>query len=123
VIFEPNPALERAKLHTTLGLEFCLWEPAFGLGLICGKEQIKSKWFTAFEVLETTQLRREKIVVALQKNNAGEVEVKTRGGVVNPDRWQKQLQKPACNSNERLTVFALRLEHRRVAIIARRIRE
>ena len=120
-IYEPNPALERAKLHGTLAHALQLWEPALGLGLLCADCQIESQWFTTFEVLETTTLRREKIAAALHDHNGGEVEVKTRSGVIDPDKWQKQLQKPASETNRRLTVFAIRLGERRVALITRRV--
>ncbi len=120
-LFEPNPALERAKLHGTIAHELELWEPEFGLGLLCGNKNIHSTWFTSFEVLETTSLRVEKVAVALCKHHAGEVEVKTRGGVVDPNVWQNKLQKPADDSNERLTVFALRLGKKRIALITRRV--
>ncbi len=120
-LFEPNPALERAKLHGTLGCELELWEPAFGLGLLCGNKKIQSTWFTSFEVLETTSLRLEKVAASLRNQHAGEVEVKTRGGVVDPNIWQIKLQKPASDSTKRLTVFALRLGKKRIALITRRV--
>ena len=120
-IYEPNPALERAKLHGTLAHEFGLWEPAHGLGLLFGNELIDSTWFNAFEVLACTALRMEKVALALKQHGGGEVEVKTRGGVVDPDVWQKKLQRPASDTNERLTVFAIRLGKKRVAFITRRV--
>ncbi len=120
-IYEPNPALERAKLHGTLAREFGLWEPAHGLGLLFGNELIDSTWFNAFEVLACTALRLEKVAPVLKQHGGGEVEVKTRDGVVDPDEWQKKLQRPASDSNERLTVFAIRLGKKRVALIARRV--
>ena len=122
-LFEPNPALERAKLHGNLADAFGLWEPAFGLGLLCGNENIQSTWLTSFEVLETTSLRLEKVALALRNQHAGEVEVKTRGGVVDPNQWQNKLQKPASDSNERLTIFALRVGKKRMALITRRVRQ
>ncbi|MDP6541503.1 MAG: hypothetical protein QGF07_01835 [Phycisphaerales bacterium] len=122
-IYEPNPALERAKLHGSLGNKLDFWEPAFGLGLLCGNEQTKSNWFNVFEVLSTSVLRLEKVTSELRKLGAGEVEVKTRDSVVDPNVWQKELQKPTNVSNERLTVFALRLGKKRVAIIARRVKQ
>ncbi|MDP6693728.1 MAG: hypothetical protein QF444_05310, partial [Phycisphaerales bacterium] len=95
----------------------------FGLGLLCGNEQTKSNWFNVFEVLSTSVLRLEKVTSELRKLGAGEVEVKTRDSVVDPNVWQKELQKPTNVSNERLTVFALRLGKKRVAIIARRVKQ
>ena len=78
-------------------------------------------WFNAFEVLACTTLRLEKVARALKEHGSGEVEVKTRGGVVDPDVWQKKLQRPASDTNERLTVFTICLDKKRVALIARRI--
>jgi len=122
-VHEPNPAVERAKLHGSLSHALALWEPAFGLGLLCSHEPIDSPWFTSFEVLATTTLRTEKVSEALKKYNGGEVEVKTRGGEVDPNVWQNKLQKPATETNERLTVFALRLGKKRIAIITRRVKQ
>ena len=68
---------------------------------------IDSTWFNAFEVLAYTTLRLEKVARALKQYGGIQVEVKTRGGVVNPDVWQKKLQRPASDTNERLTVFAI----------------
>ena len=65
--------------------------------------------------------RLEKVDRALKQHSGGEVEVKTRGGVVDPDVWQKKLQRPASATNERLTVFAIRLGKKRVALISRRV--
>lgn len=121
-IYEPNPALERAKLHGTVGNQLGLWELAHGLGLLSGDSCIDSPWLTAFEILGSTPLRLEKIAKALQDHRAGEVEVKTRGGVVNTDDWQRKLQTPANETNERLTVFALRLGTKRTAFVTRRVK-
>jgi hypothetical protein len=63
----------------------------------------------------------EKVALALKQHGGGEVEAKTRGGVVDPDVWQKKLQRPASDTNERLTVFAIRLDKKRVAFITRRV--
>ena len=84
---EPNLGLEHAKLHGTLAREFGLWELAHGLGLLFGNELIDLTWFNAFEVLACTTLRLEKVARALKEHGSGEVEVKTRGGVVDPDVW------------------------------------
>ena len=78
-------------------------------------------WFNANEVLACTTLRLEKVARALKEHGSGEVEVKTRGGVVDPDVWQKKLQRPASDTNERLTVFAICIGKKRVALIARRV--
>ena len=66
-------------------------------------------WFNAFEVLAYTTLQLEEVTRALKQYGGIQVEVKTRGGVVDPNVWQKKLQRPASDANERLTVFAIRL--------------
>ena len=117
-ILEPNVALERASLHGTLGNEFNASELAPGIGLLTTNENPKSPWFTSFELLATTSLRLEKVVAVLRDLKCTQVEVKTRGKTVDPNQWQKKLNKKA--SGPLLTIFALRLGKKHVALIARR---
>ncbi len=117
-ILEPNVALERAGLHGTIGNNLGATELAPGIGLLTTGENPLSPWFTSFEVLASTSLRLEKVADVLRDLNCTQVEVKTRGKVVDPNQWQKKLNKNA--SGPLLTIFALRLGKKRVALIARR---
>ncbi len=117
-ILEPNVALERAGLHGTLGNEFDATELAHGIGLLTTNENPQSSWFTSFEVLATTNLRFEKVSSALRDFECTQVEVKTRGKTVDPNEWQKKLNKKS--AGPLLTIFCLRLGKKRVAIITRR---
>jgi hypothetical protein len=117
-ILEPNVALERAGLHGTLGNQLGATELSPGIGLLSLSKNPNSKWFTAFEVLAVTSLRIEKVAAQLRAFECTQVEVKTRGKTLDPNLWQKKLNKKA--RGPLLTIFALRLGKKRVAIITRR---
>ena len=117
-ILEPNPALERAHLHGNIGKEFGGFEPSPQLGLLCSTNNPESPWFTSFEVLETTSLRLEKVKKAISTLGCTQVEVKTRGKTVDPNQWQNDLSTKS--SGPLLTLFALRLGKKRIAVITRR---
>jgi hypothetical protein len=117
-VLEPNVALERAGLHGTLGNQFGAVELAPGIGLLSTDQNPDSPWFTAFEVLAVTSLRLEKVAAQLRDFGCTQVEVKTRGKTLDPNLWQKKLNKKA--QGPLLTIFALRLGKKRVALITRR---
>lgn len=117
-ILEPNAALERAGLHGTLGNQIGATELAPCIGLLSASKNPNSKWFTAFDVLAVTSLRIEKVAAELRAFECTQVEVKTRGKTLDPNLWQKKLNKKA--RGPLLTIFALRLGKKRVAIITRR---
>ena len=117
-ILEPNPALERARLHGNISKEFGGVEPSPQLGLLCSTTNPKSPWFTSFEVLDKTSLRVEKVDGILETLGCTQVEVKTRGNTVDPNQWQNKLSTKS--NGPLLTIFALRLGKKRVAVITRR---
>jgi hypothetical protein len=117
-ILEPNVALERAGLHGTLGNELGATELAPGIGLLTSSKNPTSPWFTAFEVLATTSLRLEKVAAILREVHCTQVEVKTRGKTIDPNQWQKKLNKKS--TGPLLTIFALRLGKKRIALVTRR---
>ncbi len=117
-ILEPNPALERARLHGNTGNKYGATEPSPQLGLLCSPTHPKSPWFTSFEVLATTALRLEKVAVVLKTLGCTKVEVKTRGKTVDPNQWQNELSTKS--DGTLLTIFALRLGKKRIAVITRR---
>jgi hypothetical protein len=117
-ILEPNPALERAGLHGNVACDASAFELAPGIGLLTSTENPNTHWCTAFEVLETTPLRIEKVTAALSQLGCSQVEVKTRNKTIDPNEWQKKLTTKS--KGELLTVFALRLGKKRFACITRR---
>jgi hypothetical protein len=72
-----------------------------------------------FELLGEMPYRQAKVKGALAQLGAGEVEVKTRGGAINPDEAQAALRGPG---NRRLTVFVLRVGKQRRAYLCQRLR-
>ena len=89
------------------------------VGLLTSETLIDSPWVTNFEVLDELPWKIKQVKAALRKHDAGIVEVKTRGKLVNPDTLQKQLRG---KGDQLLTVFVLRLGDHLRAIIARRIK-
>ncbi len=118
-ILEPNVSLERAGLHGTLGNTFGATELATGIGLLTMETNPCNEWFTAFKVIATAPLRIEKVSDILHELSCTQVEVKTRDKTINPNYWQKKLNKEARGSL--LTIFALRLGKKRIAIITKRV--
>jgi hypothetical protein len=117
-ILEPNPALERAGLHGNVASELSAYELAAGIGLLTADENPNNLWCTAFEVLETTSLRIEKVAAALSTLGCTQVELKTRNKTIDPNEWQKKLTTKS--TGKLLTIFALRLGKKRVTYITHR---
>ena len=117
-LLEPNPALERSGLHCNIANTISAYELAPQLGLFCMKKAVNNAWFKKFEVLGTTSLRIEKVKKELSLLGCTQVEVKTRGKVIDPNEWQNKLT--TNSSGELLTLFALRLGRKRIVAITRR---
>ncbi|MEM9166870.1 MAG: class I SAM-dependent methyltransferase [Planctomycetota bacterium] len=116
-LYQPDPAPERAGLLGTLAEELCLGVLHPSLGLLTGDAHLESPWVTAFAVVERMPWRPKRVREALASFGAGLVEVKTRGGAVDPDRMQGELR---CSGDRTLTVFVLRFGTKIEAIIAER---
>ena len=119
VLLEPNPALERAGLHCNVAEEINAYELSPHLGLFCSADACDSDWFQGYEVLTSTPMRVSKVKQALQTLQCTQVEVKTRGKTIDPNQWQNELTTDS--SGELLTIFALRLGKKRVAVLTRRL--
>ena len=65
---------------------------AVGLGLLTGLSAAPAPWFTSYEVLESMPWRPRRVAAWLARRDAGLVEVKTRGGAVNPEEARKKLR-------------------------------
>lgn len=116
-LHEVDPAIERAGLQGELGSRLNLAMIHTRLGLYTSDAPSQDPWLTTFEVLERMGWRERKVREALRARHAGIVEVKTRGGAVDPDAAQRALR----GVGERAyTVFVLRLGEKVEAIIARR---
>ena len=117
-ILEPNPALERSQLHGMLAMQFDAAEIALQLGLFTSAVKPNTQWYKSFEVIEVLPLRLSKVKESLRKLKCTQVEVKTRGKVIDPNEWQKKLSTKS--TGELFTLFALRIGENHISIITRR---
>jgi len=111
-----DPCLERADLVSTLlqDARLSLVHPGTGLVTSTSAEHHPMiRWYRTLEVLPWNQKR---VKSALRSHDAGVIEVRTRGGVVNPDALQRALRGKGSRSD--LSVLVYRLGDRVVAVIA-----
>lgn len=116
-----DPAIERADLIGVLCDELNLAAIHPALGLLTSDAPVESPWLTGFELLATLpwhEKNLKKIRAALRDLDAGLVDVKTRGKVVDPDRVSPKLRG---SGNQHLTVFVLRMDQKHTAYITRRL--
>jgi hypothetical protein len=119
-LYEPDDSVERADLlHVlcaTVGAP--MLHPR--VGLLTADAIIDSPWLTPFEMLAHTPWNQKRVAAMLRDRRAGIVEVKTRGGVVNPDELQPAL---SGDEGEPLVLFVLRMGEKGGihAIIAKRL--
>ena len=83
-------------------------------GLLTGHDACLSPWVRAFRVVESMPWNFKGVRARLRELDAGEVTVKTRGGLVEPDRLSRELRG---RSGRPLVLFALRLGDAPIAII------
>ncbi|MCZ6834544.1 MAG: hypothetical protein O7G85_02105 [Planctomycetota bacterium] len=112
-----DPALERAGLMGTLAQELGMASLHPQLGLLTSERNLESPWLTSFRVEKEMPWRLKNVKAWLQSEQAGIVEVKTRGGAVNPDKVQAQLRG---GGTQAFTVFVLRFGAKVRALCCRR---
>ena len=117
-LFTVDPAVERAGLMHTIGLP--LIHPRLGLFTADTPAPAARPWLTGFELLAELPWHTHdprQVRAWLAENDAGIVEIKTRGKAVDPDAVQKQLRGAGRTP---YTVFVLRFDQRLAALISRR---
>ena len=118
-IHSVDPSIERGALLGLLAERLGASVVHPSLGLLTSDGVIESPWVTSFRVLDVMPWREQRVRARLRELDAGLVEVKTRAGVVDPDRLQTHLRGSGSTT---LTVFVLRMDEKVRAIIARRVR-
>lgn len=116
-LFEVDDSVERSHLQHVLCEAVHAPLLHHALGLLTADALIAHPMLTPFEVLEVLPWNAKRVKAALAEHNAGIVEVKTRGGAVNPDQVQAELRG---TGDEILTVFVLRFDRELRALIAKR---
>lgn len=112
-----DPSVERADLVGLLiaATGLALVHP--GAGLLTGGEPCRSPWVTPFRVLEAAPWSLKGTRAIVRRLGAGEIVVKTRGGLVEPDRLSRELRGTGDRS---IVLFVVRLGDRPVSIAAER---
>lgn len=112
-----DPGVERADLAALLIESTGLGLVHPGTGLLAGERPCDSAWVRPFRVVEHMPWNFKGVRARLRDLDAGEVTVKTRGGLVDPDRLSRELR----GRGERpLVLFAMRLGEQPIAIITER---
>lgn len=114
-----DPCVERADLVGTLldDAGAALVHP--GTGLVTAETQLEHPMIRWYRTVEVLPWNKKRVKAALRSLDAGIVEVRTRGGVINPDDVQRSLR--GIGSRSDISVLVYRLGERVVAIIAKQI--
>lgn len=91
-VFAVDPAVERAELIGELAAQTGLTTPHHSSGLLTGDQNVASPFLRSFRLLEEMPWSLSRVRARLRDLDAGIVTIKTRGGVVDPDRIQAQLR-------------------------------
>ncbi|MGB1125924.1 MAG: THUMP-like domain-containing protein [Phycisphaeraceae bacterium] len=113
-----DAAVERAELigHLSAQVDAPVVHPK--LGLLTSENIIDSPWLKGFEFIEQLPWRPKRVKQWLAANDAGLVEVKTRGKACDPDKEQLRLRG---KGDTPYVVFVLRFDTKVQALITRRL--
>lgn len=117
-LYAVDPAVERAELIGRLADDLELTAPHPSSGLLTSDAMIRSSFLTPFELLADLPWAPKRVRKALRDLGAGIVEVKTRGGIIDPDRVQREMRG---DGSVPITLFVLRLGDVTRALVTRRI--
>lgn len=116
-IYEIDASVERARLlHTLCALTGTpMLHPQ--LGLLTSDHAISHPLLTPFKVHAHMPWNERRVIEWLRAHDSGIVEVKTRGQVVDPDKYQRRMRGPGTKP---FAVFVLRADRELVALITSR---
>lgn len=117
-VYTVDPSIERADLLGAFIEQYELSAVHPKVGLLTGDGLVRDPWLTPFGVQSVLPWRQPKVQQWLRAHGAGIVEVKTRGGIVNPDELQRKLRG---DGDAPFTVFVLRMDRKAFAIICQRV--
>ncbi len=117
-LIEADDAIERASLLGPLAQRIGACAIFPGLGLLTADHAPADEWATSFAILESMPWNERRIRAWLREHDGGIVEVKTRGGAVEPDALQLRLRG---DGGTTYTLFVLRIGRAKEAFITRRV--
>lgn len=109
-----DPAVERAQLIGVLASQTGLRTPHYASGLLTGDRAAESPFLRAYQLVEQMAWSLSKVRKKLRGLDVGIVSIKTRGGLVDPDRLQTQLRG---TGSRPLVLFIQRFGDRMVCLI------
>lgn len=118
-VFEPDDSVERAGLLAELCTRLNARMPHAAAGLLTTDTLVVHPMLAGFEVLDVGPWNPRRVREVLGGLDAGIIEVKARGGVVDPDRVQTELRG---GGSVTLTVFVVRFGDQIRAIVSRRLK-
>jgi hypothetical protein len=114
-----DPSVERADLVGTLLDEADVSLVHSGTGLVTAEKQVENPMIRWYRTIEVMPWNIKRVKPVLRSHDAGVVEVRTRGGVINPDEIQRSLRGEGHRPD--LCVLVYRLGNRVIAIIAQQV--
>ncbi|QQE12636.1 hypothetical protein JD969_04000 [Planctomycetota bacterium] len=117
-LYTIDPAIERANLIPELASRLSATIIHEKLGLLTSNQQLTSPFIKGFKLIEQMGWKENRIKKWLEEHNAGIVEIKTRGKIINPDIIQNKLRG---KGNQTYTLFILRKNKRILTYITKRI--
>jgi THUMP domain-like len=114
-----DPCLERADLVGAFLDQAGVSLVHPGTGMVTASEPVSHPMMRWYRVIEVMGWNRKRVKAVLRGLDAGVIEVRTRGGAVNPDSEQRYLR--GNGDNPRLSVLIYRIDRRILAITAERV--
>lgn len=116
-VIEPDHAVLAASATDALAIKLGAWKLADQLVWLFSDSPADTPLARSFEIISHVPGRVSDVVKELRKNDAGQVELKTRGVQLNTDALQKKF---SGKGSERLTVLWCRVGHKQHAFICKR---
>lgn len=117
-LFEPDPAVIRARLIGDVARELGGRMIAPDIAWITGDDHVASPFATAFRVREVLPLQASKLKRELRARGIGRLEIKKRGVDLDPASFRTQL---ALRGDESATLICTRVGESRRAILVDRV--
>jgi SAM-dependent methyltransferase len=117
-VFEPDPAVLAAGLAGALAGMAGIAPVAAGAAYYTGDSQLMEPLLASFKVDEVLPLERKRLAAWLAERRVGRLEVKVRGGIVDPQKLRAEL---CPRGDDERTLLVYPDGKRRMVIVAHRV--
>ncbi len=115
ILFEPDPAIIRARLVQELGCEIGFNLIDSKLALLTGSQIVQSNFGKLFQVEEIMKYDLKKVRKYVRENEIGELIIKTRGFPESVEKFRKKIKLKGNNS---VVMFILRKGENHIIVFA-----